>query len=560
MNTKSEKIKLNLRLIRVLLKKQGTEFWNKVKSQKNDVLGIILKILIFTGFVGVFVSVFYRFSDVYLNVKIYGVKDYGQRAYEMLTILYGVIFVIMIVSGVFQIDKSLFKGDENLLYSAMPIPDISLYFSRIISVYIKQLVVCVAFVFTVNVTYGIKLNQPIGYYFASLLVTFILPFLSISVASFIVLPLKKILLFFRERFTLSFVALNILVAIFVVGYCFLLRGVEQVLVGEDIRYFFDERRMTSIINFVTHAYPVCWLAGMTLGKDFLINLVASLGLTVGCILISMVATRLLFNSAMQKRTDSVNFNRKHIGLKNQKSPAFALLKKELLIIFRTPDYAFSYLSVALVMPLIIFFSVSLTSDMVTSLVGVNTSLELSLILTVLFVSLTNTFCATGINRDREMFYSIKAMPISGRKVMFVKVVSAMLIALLSNVANSIVLGATGYLDVGGAFLVLFVGVAIAFAQICFATRSNLNFPDFSENSGDKATNLVSKIITFGLISTIVVGALLLYFKISQSLQGIESSTITYVILVVVSVALAVLGYVYMIRKLRRKYYEVSGGY
>ena len=57
-----------------------------------------------------------------------------------------------------------------------------------------------------------------------------------------------------------------------------------------------------------------------------------------------------------------------------------------------------------------------------------------------------------------------------------------------------------------------------------------------------------------------VAALLLYFKISQSLQGIESSTITYVILVVVSVALAVLGYVYMIRKLRRKYYEVSGGY
>lgn len=466
----------------------------------------------------------------------------------------------MIVSGVVQIDKSLFRGDENLLYSAMPIPDISLYFSRLISVYIKQLVVSMAFVFTVNVTFAVKLQQDVWYYFASLLVTLFLPFLSISVASFIVLPLRKVLSFFRERFTLSFITINVLVAILVVGYCFLLRGVEQVLIGEDIRYFFDEQRMNAIINFTNHAYPVCWLAGMTLGKDFLINFFASVGLTIGCILVSIFVTRLLFNSAMQKRTDSVNFNRKHIGLKKQKSPAFALLKKELLIIFRTPDYAFSYLSVAIIMPLIIFFSVSLTSDMVTSLVGVNTSLELALIITVLFVSLTNTFCATGINRDRGMFYSIKAMPVSGRKVTFIKVLSAMIIALLSNVANSIVLGATGYLDVGGAFLVLFVGVAIAFAQICFATRSNLNFPDFSENSGDKATNLVSKIITFGLISTIVVGALLLYFKISQSLQGIESSTITYVILVVVSVALAVLGYVYMIRKLRRKYYEVSGGY
>ena len=230
MNTKREKIRLNLRLIKVLLKKQGTEFCNKVKSQKTDILGILLKILIFAGFIAVFASVFDRFSDVYLNVKLYGKTDYGQRAHEMLTVLYGVIFVIMIVSGVVQIDKSLFRGDENLLYSAMPIPDISLYFSRLISVYIKQLVVSMAFVFTVNVTFAVKLQQDVWYYFASLLVTLFLPFLSISVASFIVLPLRKVLSFFRERFTLSFIAVNVLVAILVVGYCFLLRGVEQVLI------------------------------------------------------------------------------------------------------------------------------------------------------------------------------------------------------------------------------------------------------------------------------------------------------------------------------------------
>lgn len=560
MNTRNEKIRLNLRLIKVLLKKQSTEFRNRIKSQKNDVLGVLLKILIFSGFVAVFASIFDRFSDVYLNVKIYGETNYGQRAQEMLTILYGIIFVILIVSGVVQIDKSLFRGDENLLFSAMPITDISLYFSRIISVYIRQLLVSMAFVFTVNVTFAVKLQQDVWYYFASLLVTLFLPFLSISVASFLVLPLRKILLFLRERFTLSFIMLNVVVAIFVVGYCFLLRGVEQVLIGEDIRYFFDEKRMNDIINFTTHAYPVCWLAGMTLGKNFVVNLLASIGLTVGCIMVCVFVTKLLFNNAMQKRTDSVNFNRKHVELKKQKSPTYALLKKELLIIFRTPDYAFSYLSVALIMPLIIFFSVSLTADMVTSLVGVDTSLELALILTVLFVSLTNTFCATGINRDRGMFYSIKAMPLSGRKVMLAKVLSAMIIALLSNVANAIVLGATGYLDVGGVFLVLFVGVAVAFAQICFATRSNLNFPDFSENSGDKATNLVSKIITLGLFITTIVGALLLYFKISQSLKGIDSTMLTYVISVVISVVLALLGYVYMIRKLRRKYYQVAGGY
>lgn len=558
MNTKTEKLKLNVKLTNVLLKKEGTEFWNKLKSQKTDVLGFVLKILIFAGYIAIFVSIFNRFSDIYLNVKIYGVKDYGKRAYEMLTMLYNAIFIIMIISGAVQLNKLLFR-EENVLFSAMPIPDTSLYFSKIISVYIRQLIVSIAFIITVNVTFAVKLEQSVGYYFGSLFVTFILPFLSITVASFIVLPLRKIMMFLKERFTLSFLIVNLLIAGFIVAYCYLLGGIQKILVGEDIRYFFDERRMNLIINFTKNTYPACWLSGMTLGQNFWVNFSASIGLTIGCIIVTLIVTKMLFNSAMQSRTDSLYFDRKHNGLKKQKSPAFALMKKEFIIIFRTPGYAFSYLSVALIMPLIVFFSVSLTADMVKSLVGVNTSLELALILTVLFVSLTNTFCATGINRDREMFYSIKAMPVSGKKVMMVKVLTALIVAFISNVANAVVLGATGYVNVGGAFLVLIVGVLIAFTQICFATRSNLNFPDFTDNGGDRATNLVSRVITFGLIATSLVGALLLYFKISQSLKGVNSNTITYVISALTSVILAVLGWAYMIRKLKKKYYEVSGG-
>ena len=216
MNTKTEKLKLNVKLTNVLLKKEGTEFWNKLKSQKTDVLGFVLKILIFAGYIAIFVSIFNRFSDIYLNVKIYGVKDYGKRAYEMLTMLYNAIFIIMIISGAVQLNKLLFR-EENVLFSAMPIPDTSLYFSKIISVYIRQLIVSIAFIITVNVTFAVKLEQSVGYYFGSLLVTFILPFLSITVASFIVLPLRKIIMFLKERFTLSFLIVNLLIAGFFVA-------------------------------------------------------------------------------------------------------------------------------------------------------------------------------------------------------------------------------------------------------------------------------------------------------------------------------------------------------
>lgn len=550
--------------LKTLLKKQFDESRSGFKDKKFDKLGFLLKIFILAGFIASFVFLFSRFSDVYFSVKLYGVTDYSQRAFELLTITYQILTVLTVISAVAQINYALFHDEENMLFSAMPVSSGTLYSSKLIVVYLRQLLVCLLFVFTVNITFAAKLHQGAWYYFATILMTAFLPFVSIAIASFIVLPLRKIIYFFRDKFVLSFVASTVILALGFVLYYYVLTAVKQVLMGDDLRYFFDEKVMNDIAAVTKALYPANLFAGFVLGRQILKNGLISLAIVAVCIAVSALMIKLLFTNAMQNKANGVKkFAKKAKAVPAQRSVGFALLKKEFLTIFRTSSYTFSYFSVAIVMPLMVYFCLSLADSMVRSLVGVNTSLELSIVLTLLFGALTNTFCATNISRDGMMFYSVKAMPVSAKTVMFSKVLLCLLIACISNMLNAVIICATGYVSFGQCLLVTFVGIAIAFAQICFATRADLNRPHFPQDeSGEikQSGDLVSQIIVIGLLSVFVFGGLLLYVRVASDLRGTDLDVLTWIISAVTAAVSATLFYYYLVRKLKQKYYETSGGY
>lgn len=565
MNTSDKKVPLtDFTTLRTLLKKQGKEVASSFKDKNFDKLGFALKIITVFAFVASFVFLFIRFSDVYFAVTINGQTDGTARAFELLTIIYEAVLIILTASAVAQINYALFHNEENMLLSAMPISGATLYFSKLISVYLRQLAVCVVFVLTVNLTFAARIDSGVWYYFSTLLMTVILPFVSIAIASFIVLPLRKAVYFFRGRFVLSFISSTLLLAAGIYVYYLILTGVKQILIGEDLRYFFDEETMTAIAQVTGHLYPAAFLAGFVLGKNLLVNGLAMLAIALAGVGISALMIKLLFTSAMQSKA---NGEKKFVGKKKPLSkpcsPFAALLRKEFITVFRTPSYMFSYFSVAVVMPLMVYFCLSLGDSMVTTLVGVDTSLELAVLLTLMFGALTNTFCATNVSRDGMMFYSVKAMPVSGKTVMFAKVVLCLIISCTSNLASAITVTATGYVTAGEGVIVALVGIALAFAQICYATRADMARPRFAQNERGEIKQpgeLVSQIIVIGIVAAFLLGGVLLYIRIATALHGVRAGAVTYVVSVICALAAAALFYWYLIHRLEEKYRKVSGGY
>ena len=550
-------------VLRVLLKKQAGEAFSAFKDKKTDYVGLLLKIAIYLCFTATFVFMFLRFSGVYLDITLYGKADAGARAYELLTALYQAVFLLTVIGAVGQINTTLFHDDENMLYSALPINGSTLFASRLISVYLKQLFVAFVFVFTVNITFAPRLHAGAWYYFATVLTTVFWPFLSISVASFIVLPLRKAVEFFKNRFVLSFTVTTLLLAGGFTAYYFVLTAVKQILMKDDLRYFFTEKVMNAIADATECMIPARFAAGFVLGRDAVSNGLFSLLIAVLCAGLAVLMIKLLFRKAMQSKTQGrENFQRKAKPFPKRRSPFVALLKKEFIIIFRTSSYMFSYFAVSVIMPLMVFFCLSLGDNMVKTLVGVDTSLELSLILTMLFGAITNTFCATNISRDGAMFYCVKAMPVGAKQVVFSKVTLCLFTAVFSNVLNAILVGAGGFISAGDCVLLALSGILYSFAQICYATRADLKYARFSDGDGEisQSSALVSQIIVIGFLSIFVFGGALLYVNVKGTLSDVKVGDVTRIVATVAALLAGVFFYIYMVRKLAQKYYEFSGGY
>ncbi len=554
---------VNFRTVRALLRKGREERRSMFKAGHFDVLGFLLRLALAAAIVALFVIFFGRFVEVYVGVKTAGKTDIAARSNELLTILYSAVMFGMVIGGVGQLGRELFSADDMKLYSAMPINARTLFVAKLISIYRGQLTIAFVAVVTVNATFAWKVGVTAAFWILSAGCCFLLPLLTIGIAALIVPIFQVIKRFLKERYLLMFIVVTALLGLAIWIYSIVLGGVKQLLLGDSLKYFFSERVMNMIAKVCSFLYPARWLANLFSGTEFVwswvgIIAVAAVGITVSMLIIKSILTKAL--QARNQSALSVSFQNSVV---KEKSPKFvALLKKEFLHIFRTPSYMFSYFSVAFIMPLMVYFCMDVGASLVVNLVGLDCNLELAIFLTVLFGALTNVFCATNISRDGEMFYTLKAMPISYKTVFFSKIVLCLIVTAISQVASAITLCATGMIGLKDGLFVGGIGLLFSFAYIAVATRYDFNHAKFStEDDGEikESSGTVSIVIVVGLLFSFIVGGLVFVLKVLAQLKGFEIGYLTYVLSGGIAVLAVGLALFYLLFRLRKKYYEFSGG-
>lgn len=578
--------KADTALIGALLKKQFIETVYRYRRGKFDVVGFLLSLAIVVAIVALFVVFFGKFTGIYTSVKgLIGAEGSelrpmphpDLRVYELLTLVYAVIFAFMTLSAVAQINRHIFDEDGARLYSAMPIDATSLYIANVVWIYLSQLAVSAVAVFTVNFTVVFNLLGTVDFgwqfWLVSVVVCLLLPLLTIAVGSMLALPFHWFKQLLKDKFLLNFLLVTVLMGAAFYVYSIVLDAVRQMLLGDDLKYYFDEAKMAVIVGFVRYAYPVKWVVDLlacNLQPDnFGIGqgaLVAALGIScvlVVCAALSLVMLRYTLQSALQSHNaGSSVFLKKGGNISAGKNDFFALVKKDFLLIFRTPSYMFSYLSVAVMMPLMVYFCMTVGNSLVTNLLGLKAETEIALFLTLLFGALTNIFCATNISRDGEMFYVVKAFPLSFKSVFFSKIFLCMIVTALSQLASAAVLAATGLVSWYVGVFLFFAGTAFGFVNVCVATRYDFNHARFSTDENGEITEsngVVSAMIVLGLLIAFAVGGLLLVVRIVAELKQLSLGWLTFVLGGVIAFISAVLAYLYLIGRLGDKYYRFEGG-
>ncbi len=561
--TKKSYGRVNFRTVKALLRKGREERRSQFKAGQFDLAGFILKLLLVAAIVALFVVFFGQFTGMYVSVKTAGRPDVMSRATELLTILYTAVILGMVIGGVGQLGRELFAADDMKIFSAMPINARTLFVARLISIYRGQLLIALVTVLTVNATFAWKVGVTAAFWVMTVGICFILPLITIGIAAVIVPVFQVIKRFLRERFVLTFILLTALLGAGFWLYSLILGGVKALLLGDSIRYFFNEAVLNTIGKVCAALYPARWFANIMTGSEFLWSWVGLVLTAAVSIVLSLLIIKNILERALQARNQSSSVSiLKTTKLTKRGNRFTALLKKEFLMIFRTPSYMFSYFSVAFIMPLMVYFCMDVSASLVENLVGLDCRLELALFLTILFGALTNIFCATNISRDGEMFYTVKAMPLSFKTVFFSKIILCLIVTAISQAASAVILAATGALGGWDSLFIAVAGMLFSFVNIAVATRYDFNHAKFStEDDGEikESSGTVSTIIVMGMVLSFAVGGLVFVLRVLSQLRQFEYGGLTYIIVSALAAVAVGLAAFYLLFRLKRKYYEFSGG-
>lgn len=496
-------------MIRTILKKDITEWLSFTKKGKKvDILGMILSAFILFACLGFGIFIYQKLIGVYLNIKIDNVMDLTSRKYELLTITYFVIIIVGALGCQNALGHALFEKEDLKIYTCLPIKSRDIFIAKMIMIYFRQLVFTVAIVLPINITFSVMTELTVSYILTSLLLCFFIPVVNLSLAGVICLPIYYIKRIISNKYLILLLVFTAGIGLLFWGYSSILDFFNRMLTTGEMSFFFNENTMNAIMSTVERLYPANNLAGMLLGINILKNLGIFIGIVVCCFAIGMGTIILLFNRSIQLRYNPRDFGLKIKPSGRLSSTFTALLRKDFLTVYKTPNYATVYFSMALIMPLMTYFCMKLGQFLITNLIYLNCNFELGLGLTVLFGVLTNSFCATNVSREGKTFFLLRTMPVSLKTFMLEKVSFSMIVSTFSIIVNCILLVVFGYVSVYQTLFIFAVASLLSYTQICFATRLDFNRPVFSKDDDGlvkESNGNVSRVIVYGLLNALVIG-------------------------------------------------------
>ena len=550
----------------VLLKKYFIELFSIFKRDKKkaDWLGVATTFVLVAGFIAGLVLMLSAFVKQYTGVRFHNVLDVETRQYELLTLIYSVLLVVGVFSGVKYLNFSIFESSDKNILITLPIKSSVLFLSKLAVVYIRQFAVTAIIILATNLTFGIVNHLGAYYIGMSVVMCFIFPLITISISSVFCLPAYFIKRSIQSRYVAYLILITAIMGVLFWGYSEILSFVQTLVTTGEIKFLFNEKTMLTIMDVVKYSYPCNMIANILLGRNIGESIGIFLAILVGVTAVGLIIVQQFYVKAIHVRSlEKTRFNALNKNFVHKKRTRFhALLEKEFLLVLRTPSYAFQYFSVAITMPLMVFFCMDIGSDLLSGLIMVESNFELALFLVLVFGGLTNTFCATNISREGPAFCALKSTPIPWKEFIGVKVLFCSIVTVLTMAVSVTLVSALGYIAPWEAAVLFFIALILAEAQICFATRKDLDRPNFSEDDDcevRESNTTVSTIVIATLLVSAVIGGASLYASIFFSNKGQEVSGTIIGIAFGVALALLAVCITYLLVGIEKKFKQLTGG-
>lgn len=544
-----------MKIIQILLKKDFNERMANLKSTKKDIAGLVLNVFLTLFIIGVFVFAFSYFTQTYANIMIGYVTVKLERVFEILTIFYILLLVLLTFVGVTKLNKNLIDVG-NLTLLSMPITPFQIFVSKLFGVYVELALTSILLSFSVFLL--LILQGLLAWYtiFASLIFALLVPFIALCFASILTVPFYYLKKWLNKHVVIQLITYILLMAVAFLVYSLFLRFVKGLMESGQISFFFNESTVLKISKFCKYLFPANIFSSLVIGKSVGLNilfLILTLGLSlVICFFISKGIFTLVRQNKIGRKDDLVH-------VKQPREPrrvTTSLMAKEYLNVLRTPAYAFNYFAIVLSLPLMVIITASLMCSMMRELTLLNCDFEIVLCALTMFSIILNSFCANNISRDGKFFNILKTYPISAKKVVFSKIIFCSITSFVSIIVTGISILITGLLSPLKVLAVVIICSILNFGVIMLVTRKDLNTT--KNKSGLENSSSLNFLIFWGLLFsaflTVISFVISLYLQTRFNL--LISNLISSAVLLGISVVVFGLSLLYLLKNLDKKYKEI----
>ncbi|MCI5745780.1 MAG: hypothetical protein MR270_05805 [Erysipelotrichaceae bacterium] len=421
-----------------LLAKDFKIMFSLKENRKKQFLSVIFNVFV--------ILILIALETVIFQMALNKIKDYYLAPISFLTLFLFIVSILMMVFMLFQAKKLFFNKQDIEQLSIRPVSNSQIIFSKLIFLFLMYYTTCLMFTIPLFISYGVTFYKSKLYYYLLLFYPFLAFLFEMGIALIFVYPLKLLLDFLKKHIIVQFI-----VAIIVIfACCFLYSKVLtifiQLVANNQIQSIFSTEFINKLNTVKKYFIPTNFLIDIFIShskRTFFFYLLIALGVfTLG---LNVAISSFKF---FKKSSTNAILNKKEIRF-NIVSPTKALIKKELMMIFKDSNYILSYSGLLIVQPFLAYLVIYALNTIFRSGVFAyyitllpNFLPLIDILLMMLFTLIIASGANSYLSMEQKNVRIMKTIPVSLYKQLFIKVAIPFICSLISLFISVIVLVST----------------------------------------------------------------------------------------------------------------------
>lgn len=459
----------------------------KLQLKKDKSVDNKSRIISFTTTILTFVVV--MFLCKFLFDIIYSQLGASVSSQHISNLLLTIIEIVLVFVAISLEIKYLLKPSDLNISARFPMSSSSLFIAQILVVYVYLFLISALSIFPMMTIFGWSWGLLSGSFFAKLfLLALFSPLLPFAIATIFVVPTMYMLSVLKNHNVIKLIIfIAFLIAAFVL-YNFVLNFLAEYYIHNKI----NSSTQNLVISFVT-ALSSKWNIVVYLSNIFNFNNVAVsilivLGFTIVFLSLGLLFAKPVYSRVRKEELEgSVDIFSKQSKITSDKAH-IAIFKKEFKEIMRTQTYAYFYLGIAIITPVMVLLTNKLVQKVGEAQMGGNIAFGISILVVFAFMVLINSFSANAISREGKVFYITKITPIDYRVQLISKGVLNLFVSLGALFISVIILCTMKFVTVIDAIVILVVAMLFAIGVILNGFNINVRHPYVKTTTTDNQTN------------------------------------------------------------------------